>query len=248
MTITAISGTRRAIKELVDGTIRVQIDVDPQYRKAFFELLPDIDMPVAIAPLNPILASAADGAEGAGTGIQGGAPQESRAPGRSLAQHLHAIGYFRNPKLWLALHDTGLYTVQEHKQWLETQQCAGQSAFARQRDIAHVCQGDICAHHCNSAAVGDAGKVLQPEAPQKPPHWYAVPACVTFHTWVHSSTGATREDKQLLQECAVAMMADRAKGAMKDFVGIESLSELTLEALHAFEHRMGFVQMTKWEG
>lgn len=47
----AISGTRRAIKELADGTVRVQIDVDPQHRRAFFELFPDIDAPVALAPL-----------------------------------------------------------------------------------------------------------------------------------------------------------------------------------------------------
>ena len=47
----AVSGVRRAIKELVDGTIRVQIDIEPRHRKAFFDLFPDIDAPVAIAPL-----------------------------------------------------------------------------------------------------------------------------------------------------------------------------------------------------
>lgn len=47
----AISGTRRAIRELADGTIRVQIDIDPRFRKEFFELFAQIDMPVAIAPL-----------------------------------------------------------------------------------------------------------------------------------------------------------------------------------------------------
>lgn len=47
----AISGTRRAIKELVDGTVRVQIDIDPEYRREFFRLFPDIDTRVAIAPL-----------------------------------------------------------------------------------------------------------------------------------------------------------------------------------------------------
>ena len=48
---TAISGTRRQLKEMADGTLRVQIDIDPAYRKAFHELFPDIDTPVAIAPL-----------------------------------------------------------------------------------------------------------------------------------------------------------------------------------------------------
>lgn len=47
----AVSGTRRAFKELVDGTIRVQIDVDPESRRDFLRLFPDIDTRVAIAPL-----------------------------------------------------------------------------------------------------------------------------------------------------------------------------------------------------
>lgn len=49
--MSAVSGTRRAIKELVDGTIRVQVDIDPQFRKQFFDLFADIDMRVALAPL-----------------------------------------------------------------------------------------------------------------------------------------------------------------------------------------------------
>jgi len=47
----AISGTRRAMKELVDGTIRVQIDIDPTQRAAIHRLFGEIDMPVALAPL-----------------------------------------------------------------------------------------------------------------------------------------------------------------------------------------------------
>lgn len=46
------------MKELVDGTIRVQIDIDPMYRELFFKLFGQIDMPVAIAPMvinSPIL-------------------------------------------------------------------------------------------------------------------------------------------------------------------------------------------------
>jgi len=39
------------MKELVDGTIRVQIDIDPMYRAQFLKLFPSIDMPIALAPL-----------------------------------------------------------------------------------------------------------------------------------------------------------------------------------------------------
>lgn len=47
----AISGTRRAMKEMADGTIRVQVDIDPTCRTQFLQLFPNIDMPVALAPL-----------------------------------------------------------------------------------------------------------------------------------------------------------------------------------------------------
>ena len=49
--MSVISGTRRGMKELVDGTIRVQIDIDPIHRAEFFAAFSRIDMPVAIAPL-----------------------------------------------------------------------------------------------------------------------------------------------------------------------------------------------------
>jgi hypothetical protein len=49
--IQVISGTRRAMKEMADGTLRVQIDIDPRFRAQFFEAFGQIDMPVAIAPL-----------------------------------------------------------------------------------------------------------------------------------------------------------------------------------------------------
>lgn len=49
--MSAVSGTRRAIRELSDGTIRVQVDIDPIHRREFLRLFPDIDAPVALAPL-----------------------------------------------------------------------------------------------------------------------------------------------------------------------------------------------------
>jgi hypothetical protein len=48
-----VSGIRRAIRELVDGTIRVQIDIDPRFAADFHRLFGVIDMPVALAPLTP---------------------------------------------------------------------------------------------------------------------------------------------------------------------------------------------------
>lgn len=39
------------MKEMADGTIRVQVDIDPACRGSFLALFPNIDMPVALAPL-----------------------------------------------------------------------------------------------------------------------------------------------------------------------------------------------------
>jgi hypothetical protein len=46
-----VAGTRRGMSELVDGTIRVKIDIDPMHRADFLRLFPEIDMPVALTPL-----------------------------------------------------------------------------------------------------------------------------------------------------------------------------------------------------
>lgn len=46
-----ISGTRRQVRELVDGTLEVKFHVDPSFKAAFHRLFPNIDTPVAIAPL-----------------------------------------------------------------------------------------------------------------------------------------------------------------------------------------------------
>jgi hypothetical protein len=58
----AVSGTRRAMKELVDGTLRVQVDIDPEHRRDFLRLFPDIDARVALAPLKPEAAAKPDDA------------------------------------------------------------------------------------------------------------------------------------------------------------------------------------------
>lgn len=57
----AVIGTRRTMKELVDGTIRVQIDIDPQCREDFLRNFAMIDAPVALvrvipgkAPMEPV--------------------------------------------------------------------------------------------------------------------------------------------------------------------------------------------------
>ena len=46
-----ISGTRRQIRELVDGSLEVKVHIDPRFKADFHRLFPQIDVPIAIAPL-----------------------------------------------------------------------------------------------------------------------------------------------------------------------------------------------------
>jgi len=50
-----LQATRRAMKELVDGTLRVQIDIEPKFKQRFMELFGQIDMPLAVAPLGGLV-------------------------------------------------------------------------------------------------------------------------------------------------------------------------------------------------
>ena len=229
--ITAVSGTRRAIKELVDGTIRVQVDIDPRFRRQFFDLFPDIDTAVALAPLSPQAAAApSPTGQTLESLIQ---PAAVVAPNR-LAEFLHISGYFRSPKLWTAMDAAGIYTEKQHKAYIETLSCVGWGHLE--------CNGDVCLHHVKTAANSGVG--------YKPPHFYGVPLCFRHHRdWAHGtgSLCATRKDKQDLLERAVAITAENMKASIKSHLKIESLRELTLEKLHVFEDTIG-LPITKWGG
>ena len=227
----AVSGTRRAIKELVDGTIRVMVDIDPRFRKQFFELFPEIDAAVALAPLSPKAAIPHDTAD---IRSDGSVPSAVVAAPNRLAEFLHTSGYFRSPKLWTAMDAAGIYTEKQHKAYIETLPCVGWGHLE--------CNGDVCLHHVKTAANSGVG--------HKPPHFYGVPLCFRHHRdWAHGtgSLCATRKDKQDLLERAVAITAENVKFAIKSHLKIESLRELTLEKLHVFEDTIG-LPITKWGG
>ena len=47
----AITGTRRQMKELADGTLRVIVDIDMQFKDVFLTNFP-IDIPIAIVRMS----------------------------------------------------------------------------------------------------------------------------------------------------------------------------------------------------
>ena len=163
--------------------------------------------------------------------VRGILADEQHEP-NELARKMHVDGYFRNPHLWDRVEELALYTQQEHKAWIMAQPC--------HLTIVHKgrhgpCAGEIVLHHCKSAATPAAGTGA--ENPQKPPNWYGVPLCGIGHhqNWAHASLGATREDKQMLLECAIHLTAQRMKEKMKEYLGIESLREITPAMLSEFE-------------
>ena len=87
--LTVISGTRRAMREMADGTIEVKIHIDPAHRKAFMENFGQIDMPVAIAPL------VAD--------FEQRAPEAEKAKGGPLAKLAGML--CADPNFWEFLND-----------------------------------------------------------------------------------------------------------------------------------------------
>ena len=216
--IAAIYAVRRQIRELVDGTLEIKLHVEPQFKKNFLDLFPEIDMPVAIAPmkLTPDVIAPVE--------------RELVVPatkGNTLARDMHVNGYFRNPKLWAAMASSGLYKQAYHKAWIESQPCAG-----RKRAPAIACGGDVCAHHARDASNSGTGI--------KPDDWFTVPMCNNHHQqWAHGSSGSsiTREEREELVTAAVTLTAERMKIAMKKHLGIDSLSdptftEVVLEKFH----------------
>lgn len=49
----AVTGTRKQIKEMADGTVRVAVDIDPEFKKTFMTEFGEIDTKVVIALMLP---------------------------------------------------------------------------------------------------------------------------------------------------------------------------------------------------
>jgi len=99
----AIAGTRKALKEMADGTLRVQIDIEPRDKAAFHRMFPEIDMPVAVAPLQ--------------LGNQSALSAQSDDYGQQ-ARSLRQSGFFRRPDVWKAVGKPGKYL-----DWVQIQVC-----------------------------------------------------------------------------------------------------------------------------
>lgn len=201
----ALSATRRQARELVDGTIEVKLHIDPRFKADFHRLFPDIDMPVAIAPLEAGFESAHSGQAG------------QRQP-NEIARAMHSGGYFRNQALWAAVERHRIYTQAEHKKFIESLSCC-LADFSPGDGIPNACNGDVVGHHVRTAANSGTGI--------KPPDWYLIPVCHTHHDAVHRMASREQRNEQLV--LAVDITAAQVKAALKRWLGIQSLREITPE-------------------
>lgn len=165
-----------------------------------------------------------------------------RGPGSELGNILHRVGWFANPALWRALHERKIWTLGAHKLWIEAQPCDGpaivSSPMISATNPLGQCFGDVVLHHCDTAETPAAGGRLQPDAPQKPPHWYGIPLCNACHAWAHGKS-ATRQDKRIMNMRAIAHASNQAKAAVKGALGVESLRDVHPRAFITFADRIG---------
>lgn len=96
----AVTGTRRKMREMADGTLRVEVDIDPRFKKQFMTEFSNIDTRVAVA----LLKSEAQ--------IQ----RESEDSGK-MAQALVQSGFFLAPEVCRVLgsDDQFLKWIRRHK-------------------------------------------------------------------------------------------------------------------------------------
>lgn len=149
--ITAISGTRRQIRELVDGTIEVKLHIDPRFKAEFHRLFPEIDMPVALAPLQP------DFESGQAVPEKEKAVREEKPYGKQ-ASLLYKVGFFLNPKVLAAIGSDS-----EYLEWVRQQPCAITGEFDYNKDEATGETRERCEAAHYRSIEGGAGTGIKPQ-------------------------------------------------------------------------------------
>lgn len=132
--IRAIAATRRASRELADGTLRVQIDIEPNDKLAFLNLFPHQGDSMAVARLEDEVAQRA-----------------SQRGWGNYARILKVSSFFRTPEVWHAIG-----TDADFLDWLRAQKCASCGWEPRFEGNAWV--GCDAAHRRRAGGSGTAYK------------------------------------------------------------------------------------------
>lgn len=194
--------TRRPAKEMADGTLRVQIDVEPNDRRQFLDMFPDNGDPIAVAALEREAVRAHQNKTAFAE------PEKvSKGDHGKFAQWLVQSGFFRMPKLWAFLG-----TDDEFLEWLKSQRCAYTSAPDRH-------DGDVVPAHVRRIADG-AGTAIKPT-------YSAIPLCNKHHLQQHQHGEDHLGGKEWFDRQRIKWLEDWSRERLKDLAGIESLTQLT---------------------
>lgn len=204
----ALIVTRRPAKEMADGTLRVQIDVEPNDRRAFLDMFPDNGDPIAVAALSREAIIAHQ------QGVEFAKPPAKKSKGDhgDFAQYLVQSGFFRDPKVWKLAG-----TDKEFLDWLKRQPCC----------IAiSVCEGDVVPAHVRRIADG-AGTGIKPE-------YSAIPLCNGHHQLQHSQGESAIGGKEFCDRKRITFVQAWAKERVKAALDIDSLAQLSPHHLELF--------------
>lgn len=206
--LSALIVTRRPAKEMADGTLRVQIDVEPNDRRAFLDMFPDNGDPIAVAALSKEAIIAHQ------QGVAFAEPPAKKSKGNhgDFAQWLVQSGFFRRPDVWkLAGID------KDYTEWLKQQKCC-----IGTKD----CDGDVVPAHVRRIADG-SGTGIKPE-------YAAIPLCNGHHQLQHQKGESAIGGKEFCDRKRIVFVSEWAKVCMKAQLEIESLAALSPQHLELF--------------
>jgi len=202
----ALIVTRRPAKELVDGTLRVQIDVEPNDRRLFLDLFPDVGDPMAVAKLSDEVVRAHQQK----TAFADPPKKKSKGDHGQFAKWLVQVGFFRRVEVWkMAGRDS------DYLEWLKSQKCC---VVAGKKH-----EGDIVPAHVRRIASG-AGTGIKPE-------YSAVPMCDFHHKLQHSKGESGIGGKEFIDRQRVKHLERWSRERIRERMGFASWSEISPAAL-----------------
>lgn len=207
----ALIVTRRPAKEMADGTLRVQIDVEPNDRRKFLDMFPDNGDPICVVRLEK-------GAVMAHQQQTAFAEVATKGPHGKFAQALVQSGFFRRPEVWKAAGSD-----KELLAWIKTQtKCAADRAG---------CEGDMVPAHVRRVAEG-AGTGIKPE-------YCAVPMCNKHHQMQHNQGEAAVGGKEHLDRARVNTLQSWSRECIKEQLAADSWTEVSPPMLMAWCEERG---------
>jgi len=179
----AIAGTRRSAKEMADGTLRVAVDIEPRDKARFHALFPEIDMPIAIAPMQlgryPAVSQDAPEKE---TGTDDAHNYFGKQYG-AQAKALRLSSFFRTPEVWRAVGSQEDFT-----EWVQNQGCI----VCGMQDYTGMDSGESKCEAAHVRRAGESGTSFKAD-------YALVSMCHEHHRHAQHDHGETKAFREYLR-------------------------------------------------